>query len=81
MSLVPSPYELSNEFARGHGNEAELVGEAGEKDNELIALGGLPAIGEVELVAIELGEVFSFDDVDQETQKPVVEAKTEKEQV
>src|ERR1700693_3536886 len=81
MSLVPSPPELSNECARRQRNEAELVGEAREKDDDLVALGGLLAFGEVELIAIELGEGLSFDDLDQETQKPVIEAQTKKEQV
>ena len=52
-----------------------------KKDDDLVALGSLLAFGEVELVAIELGEVLSLDDLNQETQKPVIEAQTEKEQV
>jgi hypothetical protein len=50
------------------------MGQAREKDDDLVALAGLLAFGEVEMVAIELGEVLSFDHLDQETQKPVIEA-------
>ena len=39
------------------------MGEAGEKDDDLVALSSLLAFGEVELFAIELGEVLSFDDL------------------
>jgi hypothetical protein len=81
ISLAPPPCEFEDEFARGHGNEAELVGEAGEKGDDLVALDSLLALGEVKLVAIELGELFPFDDLNQETHQPVVEAQAEKEQM
>jgi hypothetical protein len=74
MSLAPPLCEVSDEFARGHGNNAELLGEAGEKGDDLVALVGVLPFGKV-----ELGEVFSFDNLNQETHQPVVEAQTEKE--
>ena len=35
------------------------MGQAREKDDDLVALAGLLAFGEVEMVAIELGEVLA----------------------
>jgi hypothetical protein len=79
--FAPTIVEFGDKFERIGGQDADVFGEPGKIDDDLVAVCRLEFFENEQLAASELRETLTLDDLHKEPQEPVGETQTEHEEV